>query len=100
MLAQFGTYGWGELGFGFGLDMTRQLSFYGADGEYDHMAQLSCTFLYEPSEPLRALGNANLWSFGMPLREFFDTALAMAGFAEIHKLGVEPVQLAIGYSDV
>ena len=38
----------------FELDMTRQFSFVDGDGEYDHMAQLNCTFDFEPVDELRA----------------------------------------------
>jgi hypothetical protein len=71
ILAQYGIYDWGD-GEHFELDMTRQLSFADEDGEYSHMAQLQCTFLFEPTDELRALGDENLWSFDLPLDAFFN----------------------------
>jgi hypothetical protein len=99
ILAQYGTYDWGD-GPRFSLDMTRQFCFEDADGEYDHMSQLNCTFDFEPTEELRAFGAQNLWSFGLPLEEFFDAALAMRGFAGARELGAQPIRLDIDYSDV
>jgi hypothetical protein len=48
ILAQYGVYDWGQ-GEHFELDMTRQFSFSDDDGEYDHMAQLQCTFRFGPT---------------------------------------------------
>src|SRR4051812_8524847 len=64
ILAQYGVYAWSSTGDAefFELDMTRQFAFYD-DGGYHHMAQLSCTFRFALTDDLRALGEANLWSF-------------------------------------
>jgi hypothetical protein len=102
ILAQYGVYDWSLSNDAehFELDMTRQFSFYDEDGEYDHMAQLSCTFRFEPTDDLRALGEANLWSFDMDLGTFFEQALAMRGFAGVRELGATPVALEISDSDI
>jgi hypothetical protein len=99
ILAQHGVYDWSYTGSSefFELDMTRQFSFY-EDDEYDHMAQLHCTFRFEPTDALRALGERNLWSFDMPLDDFFEQALSLPGFAGVD--GLTPTRLDIGYSDV
>ena len=81
----------------FELDMTRQFSFY-EDGEYDHMAQLSCTFHFAPTDRLRALRDENLWSFDLDLDEFFVHARALPGFDAVR--GLTPLRLDIAYSDV
>jgi hypothetical protein len=99
ILAQYGTYDWGD-GPRFSLDMTRQFCFEDADGEYDHMSHLNCTFDFEPTDEMRALGADNLWSFGMAVDEFFDAALAMRGFAGVRELGAQPIRLDIDYGDV
>jgi hypothetical protein len=99
ILAQYGTYDWGD-GEQFELDMTRQFSFSDEDGEYSHMAQLQCTFQFEPSDALRALGEANLWSFDLPLDEFFDEALALPGFSGVRDSRAEPLRLVVEYGDV
>ena len=102
ILAQYGVYDWSSTGDAefFELDMTRQFSFYDEDGEYDHMAQLSCTFRFEPTDDLRALGEGNLWSFDMDLGTFFEHALAMPGFAGVRESGAVPVALDISFGDV
>jgi hypothetical protein len=99
VLAQYGTYDWGN-GEHFELDMTRQFSFTDEDGEYSHMAQLHCAFWYKPTRELRALGEDNLWSFGMELDDFFAQALAMPGFRGVREAGVRPRRLVIDYGDV
>jgi hypothetical protein len=99
ILAQYGTYGWGA-GERFELDMTRQFSFVDAAGEYDHMAQLNCTFDFEPSAELRAAGQDSRWSFGMSLDDFFEQALASQGFSTVRELRLAPIVLRIEYGDV
>jgi hypothetical protein len=76
--------------------LTRQFAFVDEDGEYSHMAQLHCEFLYIPTPEARAAGERNLWSFGRSLDEFFDKALALPGF----QYEAEPVGLKVWYSDV
>jgi hypothetical protein len=95
VLAQYGVYDWGE-GERYELDLTRQFSFSDEDGEYSHMAQLSCTFRFAPTPELQALTAASLWSFGMAVDDFFAQALAMPGF----RVDADPVALEIAYSDV
>ena len=59
ILAQYGTYDWGE-GERFEIEFARQFAFNDGDGEYDHMSQLHCQFLFEPTDALRALGADDL----------------------------------------
>ena len=97
LLAQYGTYDWGD-GEHFQLDMTRQYAFDDEDGEYSHMAQLRCTFLFTPDQELRALGSGNLWSFELPLDTFFAQALALEGF--VGARGRRPLRLEVDYSEI
>lgn len=96
ILAQYGVYDWGD-GESYELDMTRQFSFY-EDGEYDHMAQLQCTFHFEPTAALRAAGEKNLWSFDSDLDAFFAEARALPGFIAVR--GLTPTRLEVSYSEV
>jgi hypothetical protein len=77
VLAQFGTFTF-DGGPEFSADLTRQ--FIEADDEYA-MWQLRCTFRWTPSAETEALGSGDLWSFGMPLDDFFAEALALPGWA-------------------
>ena len=95
ILAQYGAW----MG-PFDLDMTRQFSFSDADGEYDHMAQLHCTFRFESTEALSAAGMATEWSFGRDLAEFFDMVLELPGFRALRDAAAVPISLDLGYSDV
>jgi hypothetical protein len=52
------------------------------------------------TDELRALGEANLWSFDLPLDRFFEQALAMPGFRGVRELGVNPLRLVIEYDEV
>jgi hypothetical protein len=99
ILAQFGTFDWGE-GECFELDLTRQFSFLDENGEYDHMAQLSCTFLFEPTDDLRSAGAGSAWSGSKPLDDFFVEALALPGFKLVNKRQFAPLRLQIEYSNV
>lgn len=94
-LAQYGIY---ESGVGgseaYAPDITRQF-YFSTNGEYDHMAQLHCTLLFEPTPQNRAFGEDNMWQNG-PSDEFFDRALAMPGFA----VTTTPLRLDIDYSPV
>jgi hypothetical protein len=99
ILAQYGTYDFGE-GEHFEVDMTRQFTFYDEDGEYDHTSQLACTFRFPPSDDLRRIGAGDLWSFGVPLDEFFDQALQMPGFSAVLDAGLDPDSLVIEYGEV
>jgi hypothetical protein len=102
ILAQYGVYDWSYTGKSewFELDMTRQFSFYDEEGEYDHMAQLACTFRFDPTDAFRDVGEANLWSFDMDLDVFFDRALEMPGFVGVRDAGIAPASLEIHYGDV
>ena len=75
---------------------ARQFAFLDDDGEYSHMAQLHCEFLYAPTPEARAVGEWGAWSFGRPLDAFFAEALATPGF----QLEANPVGIKVWYSDV
>ncbi len=96
ILAQYGTYG----GDTFQLDMTRQFSFVDADGDYDHMAQLNCTFYFQPTPALTAAGADSEWSFDVPLADFFEHVHAMPGFAAVRVDAASPLRLDVSYGDV
>jgi hypothetical protein len=97
LLAQYGIYDFSGQPL-YELDMTRQFSFNDEEGEYDHMSQLQCTFEFEPSEELRAVPDANLWSWDAG--DFFAEALAMPGFGIVEELKLTPRRLVIDYSEV
>ena len=59
LLFQFGVYDWGH-GEYFEFDITRQFIVGGEEGD-DAISQLNCTVRYEPSLPLRSIGNGNQW---------------------------------------
>jgi hypothetical protein len=99
ILAQYGVYDWGD-GEHVELDMTRQFAFSDEDGEYSHMSQLHCTFLFDSTDELRAILARNLWSFERRLEDFFEKALAMPGFAVIGTKQMRPLRLDIGYSEI
>jgi hypothetical protein len=100
VLVSHGTYDWQDgLGPRFSLDFTRQFMYYD-DGEYDHMAQLGCTFSFEPVPPLAELGSANIWSFDRPLDTFFALAEQLHGFQRIRALAAAPLRLEIELGDV
>ena len=62
----------------FWADLTRQ--FIEADDE-DVMWQLHCTLHWTPDAETEALESGDLWSFGIPLDDFFVEALALPGWA-------------------
>jgi hypothetical protein len=98
LLAQYGSYGlWTPKRFQ--LDITRQLTFYEGD-EYAGMAQLHCTFEYELTDELMAVGEKSFWSFGMELDDFFEQALALPGFAAVQQARLTPIRLDVDYGDV
>lgn len=77
VLAQFGPSDFDGVR-EFCVDLTRQ--FIEADDQ-DAMWQLRCSLHWTRSAETEALGSGDLWSFGMPLDEFFADALALPGFA-------------------
>jgi len=97
ILAQYGRYGPRR---SVTLDMTRQFIFHDEDGEYSHMAQLSCQFTFKATRALRAVPEANLWSFELSLKDFFDRALAMPGFVAVRDGALTPRALSVSYGDV
>lgn len=64
------------------------------------MAQLRCTFFYEPDDDLRALGKGELWSFGLSIDEFFARAPQPPGIRADALVDRMPQSLRIEYSDV
>lgn len=77
ILAQYGTFGFDGV-LEFWADLTRQ--FIEVDDE-DVMWQLRCTLHWTSTVETEALGSGVLWSFGMPLDDFFAEALALPGWA-------------------
>lgn len=77
VLAQFGTFDFCGVP-EFSADLTRQ--FIKADDE-GVMWQLRCAFHWTPSAETEALGSGDLWSFGIPLDDFFAEAVALPGWA-------------------
>jgi hypothetical protein len=76
VLAQFGTFGVGGVP-EFRADLTRQF----VEADEVVMWQLCCTLRWSSSAETEALGSGHLWSFGMPLDDFFAEALALPGWA-------------------
>lgn len=95
ILAQYGAWS-GP----FVLDMTRQFTFVDADGEYDHMAQLSCTFRFALTDRLATVGAASEWSFGIRLTDFFADVFELPGFRAVREIQVAPLELELHYGDV
>jgi len=61
-LFQWGVHDWGD-GRHFECDFTRQFVLTDADGDYEHIEQLSLTFLFDPGDAdLIDLGSGDLWS--------------------------------------
>ncbi|MFI7217939.1 hypothetical protein [Micromonospora maritima] len=77
ILAQTGTFGLDGV-HQFCADLTRQFT---DAGDQDAIWQLRCTLHWIPSAETEALGSSVLWSFGMPLEEFFAAALGLPGWA-------------------
>jgi hypothetical protein len=101
ILAQFGTYDWGD-GPHFELGMTRQIIVADEDDDDEQglMTQLECTFRFAVQPDLREAGSGDLWSFDLPLSEFFDQALALPGFRAVQALAPEPVALVLRHEEV
>jgi hypothetical protein len=97
-LAQYGIFALSGQG-SFELDMTRQFSFEDADGEYEHMSQLNCTFEFTPTDELSVIEPATLWSWDAE-GDFFAEARTLPGFRIVEDLSLRPERLVISYSDV
>jgi hypothetical protein len=96
VLAEFGTFTFGgDREFQVGL--TRQ--FIEAADE-DAMWQLHCTFYWTPDAETEALGSDDLWSFDMPLDDFFTEALVLPGWAWALAGVRAPRRLTIGFGEV
>jgi len=62
LLFQWGNYDWHDgNGERFEIDFLRQFGIITPDGEYDHMEQLHCTFLFELTDDLRQLERGEEW---------------------------------------
>ncbi|MFI7027056.1 hypothetical protein ACIBMZ_30620 [Micromonospora sp. NPDC049900] len=77
ILAQTGTFDFDGVR-EFCADLTRQLI--EADNQ-GSIWQLRCTLHWTPSAETEVLGSRVLWSFGMPLDDFFVKALSLPGWA-------------------
>ncbi|MFF4742333.1 hypothetical protein [Streptomyces sp. NPDC001268] len=47
----------------FSLDLTRQFEVLDEAGDHDHLVQVHCELVYEPTPALAALGDFNSWFF-------------------------------------
>ena len=89
-------FSWGLSGSAqrFQIGFLRQFSFYTAAGEYDHMEQLRCTFDFEPTPELSALGKGDDWWFRSEprraLNDWFEEAEAQSAFSVLRG-GCRPV---------
>jgi hypothetical protein len=99
ILAQYGVYAWDSAPH-FELDMTRQFTLLDEHGEYDHMTQLQCTFQFEVTDDLRAIGEENLWSFDLDRNEFFARARDLPGFRHVRETRLKPLRLVIVYDEL
>jgi hypothetical protein len=95
LLVQYGVYDWGdEDGEHFSFDFTRQ--FIHDDGGEDHeFSQLNCTFVYDVTAEHRSVPAENLWSFGVPLDDYFVQAASLRGFQQVLSLDLAPRRLRI-----
>ena len=82
--------------------MTRQIivSDEADDDEQGLMTQLECTFRFSVRSELREAGSGDLWSFDLPLAEFFKQALALPGFRAVQALAPAPVALVLRHEEV
>jgi hypothetical protein len=78
--------------------MTRQFAV-PAPGQPD-VRRIRCTYRFAPTAELRALGDGDLWSFGIGLEEFFARALVLPGFSEVRRLALTPVALDISWTGI
>ena len=65
------------------VDLVRQFSVVGADGEYDRMLQVHCTLGFEPKPELRALESDTIWSDTKCCQQWFDEVEQSAAFAAV-----------------
>ncbi|GGM55887.1 hypothetical protein GCM10011608_45920 [Micromonospora sonchi] len=96
ILAQTGTFDFDGVR-EFCADLTRQ--FIEADDQ-DVIRQLRCTLHWAPSAETEALGSRVLWSFGMPLDDFFAEALSLPGWAWALSGVQAPQHLTIGLEQI
>jgi hypothetical protein len=96
-LFQWGVHDWGD-GVNFECDFTRQFVLHDADGDYDHMEQLSLTLLFSPNDAdLVALASGDLWS-GDDLQAWITEVEGLASFRTI---GTKPVnRMRLDHTDV
>jgi len=100
LLFQYGMHGGPHGAFRetFVLDFTRQYIHERPHGE--DTAQLSCTFLIEPTPALEALASWNVWSFGLDREEFRRRVERSAGFRAVVDAGLQPVELIVEMDQV
>ncbi len=80
LLFQWGTYDWGQ-GEHFQLDLTRQL-IHSDEAEDEDIWQLSLTFLFDPTDELKALDAGNAWCDAVQaLPKFRADVIGSAAFA-------------------
>lgn len=88
LLFQWGCYDWRDgKGERFNVDFLRQFTVYSRDGDYDHMEQLHCTFFFEPTPELQALGSDSEWS-GRSLDVWFAQVEELPAFTVPANSGV------------
>jgi hypothetical protein len=91
-LFQWGVYDWGN-GANFECDFTRQFVLHDADGDYDHMEQLSLTLLYSADDPdLVTLAPGDLWSGG-DLGRWTNDVEGLAAFTAISAKPADSLRL-------
>jgi hypothetical protein len=96
VLAQFGTRTFDSAQL-FVVDLTRQFIEPREDAE---IWQLSCALLWQPTPRTNTVGSGDLWSFGWPLDQFFETARTLPGFAWALATERDPERLAISLEHV
>jgi hypothetical protein len=101
LLFQTGVYDWDDgRGPQFNFSMVRQYCFDDEDGEYDHMEQVECLVLCDPTTELRALPREELWSFGMSPQQWFDSVEALTSFRGVVDAPLRPAELEVHLNEV
>lgn len=99
VLFQSGVYDWGD-GRHFNFSLVRQYIFDGEAGEYDHMEQLECLLLYDPTPALESLPVEEVWSFGMTIDEWIATVEQLTSFRAVVTTPLAPVELQLRLDEV
>ena len=74
LLCEFGVYNWPWSSLTrevFLVDLVRQFSILGVDGEYDSMEHVHCSIAFDPKPELRRLASNTIWSDPDRRREWF-----------------------------